>query len=249
MNSKTLLHSILFTSLVAAAPLAFAQDATTGADARATAEAAAQAGVRADQLAAHYAEVAGSTEAAAALVQQLQAGAAGTGAMAYGEIDTALAMSAALVESGAASSFDAAVDTVVGLRAEGMGWGRVAQDLGINVGAAVSAAHRADIASQVVGSAAVGTSVASQARAGAETTADAVVGAATGIANGVRADVERGAAADARVNADVRVDAGVRATTPDRPVRADGGATIGIGVGGAPTRPVLPERPARGGLL
>ena len=74
-------------------------------------------------------------------------------------------------------------------------------------------------------------------------------------ADGVRADVDRGAATNARVDADARVEAGARATTPDRPVRADGGAAIGIGVGvgaGAPTRPVLPERPVRptgGGLL
>lgn len=250
MNNKTLIHSILFTALVAAAPSVFAQDTTSGADAsaRAATQAAAQPDVRAEQLAAHYADVAGSTEAAAAQVARLQSTSADAGAMAYGEVDTAMALSAAMVESGAATGFDTAVDSVAGLRAEGMGWGEIAQQFDVNLGAAVSSAHRADVASQVAGSAAAGTSVAGQARTGANTAADAVVGTAGSLVDGVRAEVGRNAAARARVDAGVDVGADARGNAAGRPAGAEAGArgSIGVDIGigaGAPDRPSRPERP------
>lgn len=244
MNSKILLPSILFTSLLAASQMVIAQDASTRASA--TADAAAQANAPAAQLAERYAQFAGSTEAAAELVQRLQGAAADGTAMAHGEIDTALALSGALVESGAAASFDTAVDTVTGLRAEGMGWGQIAQNLDVNLGAAVSAAHRVDVASQATGTADAGLSIAEQAQA----RVDGVVNGATAGAANARTEVQRRASADARVGAGVEVGVGARGTTPDRPAGAEVGVGIGVGAGaGASGRPVRPERPALGGGL
>lgn len=245
MNTKTLLPSVLFTALLAASQMAVAQDASTSANA--TADAAASANVPEAQLAERYAELDGSTEAAAGLVQSLHDGTADGTAMAYGEIDTALALSGALVESGNAANLDAAVDTVTALRAEGMGWGRVAQDLDLDLGAAVSAAHRVDVASQAEGRAAAGASSAEVAQAGVSGVVNA---ATTGVAD-ARAGVGRAAAADARVGAGIEVGVGARDTTPNRSNRPTG-AEVGVGIGvgaGASSAPVRPERPVRGGGL
>lgn len=244
MNSKILLPGVLFTALLAASQTAVAQEASTRANA--TAEAAAQASLPDAQLAERYARLAGSTEAAAELVQRLHGTAADGTAMAYGEIDTALALSGALVESGGAASFDTAVDTVTGLRAEGMGWGQIAQNLDVNLGAAVNAAHRVDVASQATGAANAGLSIAQQAQA----RVDGVATAATAGAANARTEVQRRAAADARVGAGVDVGVGAHDTAADRPAGAEIGLGIGAGVGvGASSAPVRPERPARGGGL
>ena len=259
MTSKTLLHSILFTALVSAAPSVFAQDTNgaAGADGRSNAEAAAQADIRAEQLAVRYADVAGSMEAAASQVTRLQAASADAGAVAYGEIDTTMALSAAMVRSGAAIGFDTAIDTVSDLRAEGMGWGQVAQQVDVDLGAAMSTAHRVDLGSQVAGSATAGASLAERAGAGASTATDALDGAAGTQVDGARAAVDRSAAARVNADVDVDVDVGVdaRGNAAARPAAAEAGARgnagVGIGIGaGAPARPVLPERRVLGdGLL
>lgn len=255
MNSKILLPSVLFTALLAASPMAAAQDASTNANA--TADAAAQATAPDARLAQRYAQLAGSTEAAAELVGRLHGTAADGRAMAYGEIDTALALSGALVESGNAANFDTAVDTVTGLRAEGMGWGRIAQELDVDLGAAVATAHRVDIASSATGAAETGLSVAGQAQAGIDGALDgaanAVNGAVDGVSSGAanaRTEVER-RAAGARVDAGVDTGVGARGAAQDRPAGTEAGVGIGVDLGasGRVDLPQRPVRPERGGLL
>lgn len=229
MNSRLLLPSILFTSLLALHPAASAQEAS--ADAAAAAAAAAQAEVPTGQLAERYADLVGSTEAAAELVQSMRADADTGSVMGYGEIDMALALSGALIEAGDAADIDAATATVMQLRADGMGWGEVAQQLGFNLGDVVSAAHRVDAAGQAGAQAGAGLALAEQAGGRAAASAGADTAASARIQAGAGADV----AADARVNA--RIDAGLRGTTSGRPV--------GVGVPVLPQRVERPERPVR----
>lgn len=260
MNSKILLPSVLFTALLAASQMAVAQDASNhaNANANATADTATRANLPDAQLAERYAQLAGSTEAASELVGRLHGTTADGSAMAYGEIDKALALSGALVESGGAASFDTAVDTVTGLRAEGMGWGQVAQTLDVDLGAAVSAAHRVDVASPATGAANAGLSIAEQAQARVNGAVNGAAGAVNGAVNGVasgaadaRTGVQRRAAADARVDAGVDMGVGARGATQERPAGAEVGVGIGVGVGasGRVDRPERPARPERGGLL
>jgi len=253
MKSKILLPSVLFTALLAASQMAVAQDASTDANAtaNATADAATQANLPDAQLAERYAQLAGSTEAAAELVGRLHDTTVDGSAMAYGEIDKALALSGALVESGGAASFDAAVDTVTGLRAGGMGWGQVAQALDVDLGTAVSAAHRVDVATQASGAADAGLSIAEQAQARVNGAVNGAVSGVTSGATNARAEVQRRAAADARVDAGVDIGFGVRGAAQDRPAAAEAGLGIGVGGGaaGRVDRPERPARPERGGLL
>lgn len=229
MNSKLLLPSILFASLLAISLNATAQDAS----ADGAAEGAAHASVPTEQLANRYAELIGSTEAAAELVQQLRVDAETGAAMGYGEIDMALALAGALVDSGAAADADAALDTVLQLHADGMGWGEIAQELGFNLGQVISTAHRVDAAGQAGGNAEAGLAIAENAKNGASGGNSGNAGASTAGSAQLQADVGRGIAADAKVNA--RVDAGIRGSTSGRPT--------GVGAPVLPQRVQAPPRP------
>lgn len=244
MKSKILLPSILFTSLLAVSVNAIAQDASI----ESTADAAAQASVPTDQLVHRYADLAGSTEAATGLVQQLRGDSATGATMGYGEIDLTLALAGALVDSGEAADVDTAVDAVMQLRADGAGWGEIAQELGFNLGELASAGHRADAAAR----AAAGLAIAEEVRAGnagakakvgvnasVDASAGAIAGATTATAADAttRAKVRRAAAADAKVNA--RIGHGLRGSTSGRP--------LGLGAPVRPERLQLPLRPQRPG--
>lgn len=237
MNSKLLLPSVLFTSLLAINFNATAQDAS----ADGSADTAATASVPADRLATRYADLVGSTDAAAELVQQLRVNTETGAAMGYGEIDMTLALAGALVDSGAAADVDAALETVLQLRTDGMGWGEIAQELGFNLGQLISAGHRADAAVQADGKAEAGLAIAEDAKSRGDVSASgADAGASTAASAKVQADVGRAIAADAKVNA--RIDAGARGTTSGRPA--------GVGAPVLPQRvqlPVRPDRPQRPG--
>lgn len=238
MNCKLLLPSILFTSLLAVTLNASAQDATIDG----SAEAAAHASAATEQLANRYADLVGSSEAAAELVQQLRVDADTGAVMGYGEIDMALALAGALVDSGAAADAATALETVLQLRTDGMGWGEVAQELGFNLGHVISAAHRADAAGLAGGNAAAGLAIAEEARnSGSGANAEGNAGASTAASAKVQSDVGRDIAADARVNA--RIDAGLRGSTSGRPVGV--GAPVLPQRVQAPPRPDRPQRPGR----
>lgn len=141
-------------------------------------------------------------------------------AMGYGEIDIALSLANALVESGAAADLASALDAdVLALRAEGMGWGEIAQSLGFNLGEVMSAGRGA------VGLAA---GVAADAAADLED-------------EGVRAEIGRNAAAAGSANADANANANARVGL-DRAAEARAGASVRANAG-LDARPVLPERP------
>lgn len=126
------------------ADIARSAQASSGAaqaSSNASADASAQGNAAADMLAQRYAEAAGSVDAAADIVGDLRAGTRNHAAMAYGEIGTTLALASQLVADNEAANLDAAVDAVLNLRADGLGWGQVAQDLGYTLGDAVSTAH------------------------------------------------------------------------------------------------------------
>lgn len=224
----TALLAALFTS-PATLPTAFAQEA--GAEATADAEADTHATVATDQLAERYAELAGSTEAAADLVRSLREGTASAAAMGYGEIDLTLAMAESLIDNGAAADLDIALDEVLGLRADGMGVGEIAQELGFNPGELVGASHRADVAAG--GGAEAGLAITDEASGGL---AGADTGGATAADAWTRAAI--GADVSTGVRANARIDAGARGTVSGRPA--------GVRVPVLPTRPLLPERPQRG---
>lgn len=177
-----------------------------------------------------------------------------TGAMGYGEANLSLALAEAqlaamgIVEPTAeeiawalnggtlvGTDGELAFDGVLQMRADGMGWGRIAQELDMNLGEVISA--RTPAAGRQAARAAV----------------DADVQAATS------ADVGRGRAAlrvDAGTGADLRSpDARQRRVQVDRPV-ADIGARAGVradvevgvrgGLLGRPEAVERPERPLRG---
>lgn len=182
-----LLSAALSAALCAVAP-AFAQDA--GGDDTVVAEAS----VPAERLAERYAELAGSPEAAADLIDQLRSGGDFTvtdtvttpvldangnpqtttttversivnpnGPMGYGEVNITLSLAQALLESGAYPDLQSALTGtettvtnpdgtttttssggVLAMRADGMGWGQIAKELGFNLGTLVSAGNRSD---------------------------------------------------------------------------------------------------------
>ncbi|WP_454830085.1 hypothetical protein [Pseudoxanthomonas wuyuanensis] len=215
MKTKLLLPSILVTSLLAATLPAAAQDASTGGSVETTAEAFAEASAPTEQLATRYADLMGSTEAATGLIQQLRSNAEDGAAMGYGEIDNALALTREMIESGAATDVDGALDTVLQLHSEGMGWGQVAQELGVNLGDAVSATRGVGAAAQVGGNADAALSLAGQTGVGTATAGSA--GADTAASAGIRADVGRDAGARLDTRVDTRIDAGLRGSVPGRP--------------------------------
>ncbi|HET6396285.1 MAG TPA: hypothetical protein VFF91_05540, partial [Pseudoxanthomonas sp.] len=127
----------------AAATATNAADGAAPAASDASAHVSAQGDAAADALARRYAGAAGSVDAAADIVGDLHAGSGDHPALAYGEIDATLALASQLVADNEAANLGAAVDAVLDLRADGLGWGQVAQELGYTVGSAASAAHAA----------------------------------------------------------------------------------------------------------
>lgn len=234
MKTKLLLPTVLAASLLTAALSATAQDVAADGSANAAAEAFAEASAPTEQLAARYADLMGSTEAATDLIQQLRSNAEDGAAMGYGEIDNALALTRAMIESGAATNAGAALDTVLQLRSDGMGWGQVAQELGVGPGDAVSTAHAVGAAAQVGGNAEAALSSAGQAGAGA---ASGSAGADTVASVGVRAGADRNAGANVNTRVDARIDAGLRGSVPGRPA--------GLSAPQLPQRLPLLSRPGR----
>jgi len=115
-----------------------------------------------DQLIERYTELAGSKENATALVTGLRDGkevtltsgtttetfTPPTGKMGYGNVDNALALAeASLKQKGITeptpAQLEASVMDVLGMRADGKGWGVIAQDLGFKLGE-VKRAEKAD---------------------------------------------------------------------------------------------------------
>jgi hypothetical protein len=105
------------------------------------------------QLVERYTALAGSTENATSLVTGLREGkevtltrdtttetfTPPTGKMGYGNVDHALALAEASlakrgVEDPTLAQLETAVMEVLQMRADGMGWGRIAQDLGFKLG-------------------------------------------------------------------------------------------------------------------
>ena len=179
-----LLSAALAAALSLAGP-ALAQDVDPDADIVAAAS------VPASRLADRYAGLAGSPDAAGALVAQLREGgdfivteevtttttnADGTtttttslvdrtvvnpnGPMGYGEVNITLAMAQALVDGGVFADLQSALTGasttvtnpdgtttttveggVLAMRADGMGWGQIARELGYNLGSLVSASN------------------------------------------------------------------------------------------------------------
>jgi hypothetical protein len=270
-----------------------AAGSTAGTTADAAADAAALASVPPESLAERFADLAGSTDAASQVVAGLRSGgdfsitrdvetvqpdgsivietvetavANANDAMGFGEINNALTLADALVESGAFADVGAALgdpDGILQLRADGLGWGEIAQELGFNLGALVSAhagpagtgAVRAGLdeaAGVAVDAAGTGLGIAADA---AGTRAGVAAGSATAVDARLQAGAGRDVAADARVNA--RIDAGARADgagrpasvgrplLPERPVSLDRPTAIDLPV--SIERPQRPERPQRGG--
>jgi len=239
------LRRLLLPSLVAAAllsaPPAFPEDTPDDIDVVESAS------VPKDRLVDRYTELAGSPEAAAALVDALRAGedftvtqttevdngdgttttttsdiviANPAGPMGWGNVNITLSLAQALLESGAYPDLQSAltgVETtvtnedgtttvtseggVLALRADGMGWGQIANELGFRLGDLVSASNRSERAAARVNDGTAG-------RAARE---------------------ERVARADRPA----RPERAERPERPDRPER--------------PEKPERPERPERGG--
>jgi hypothetical protein len=178
-------------------------------------------------------------------------------AMGEGEVRISEALANALVESGEAADFDAALETVLALREEGMGWGEIAKELGFdNLGLIV-----ADAASEGRSSAGLAIAEENRGRGDAEAevegedsgAARAGAGAETAASARAQGEVGRAIGADARANA--RIEAGARGTTSGRPAGV-GAPTLPQQVTrpatapvrpAIPVRPTLPERPQRGG--
>lgn len=257
---RLLLSAALIAVLFAGAP-AFAQDATTGDDVI-----VAESTVPADRIAERYAELAGSPEAASALVGELRTGGDFTvvdttttpvldadgnpvldangnpqttttsvertlanpnGPMGYGEVNITLSLAQALMDSGAYPDLQSALTGlettvtnpdgtttvtseggVLAMRASGMGWGQVANELGFNLGTLMSATNANANAQGRI------------AAGGNSTGADK------------RANTERVAKPE-------RIARTERAERPDRPARVERVER--------PERPQRPERPERSG--
>lgn len=215
MNASHRLTTALLAALFVLPTAAFAQE--PGTDAAAQAAAAIEANTRADAsaaaLAERYAGLAGSAEAAAGLVGALHAGTDSASAMSYEEIDAALGMTEAVMAAGTAANLDAALDSVLDLRASGLAWAEVAQTLDLDPAVAVNAAQ--SIATGVAGSVNAGLDRADSVghRAAARIDANTRVEAGAGV--GVSAG--QGTSAGARIDAGAR--GHVERPQPLRPVR------------------------------
>lgn len=191
--------------------------------AQASTKAAAQASTRlnatGNKLAQRYAEAAGSLDAAADIVGDLHSGADGQAAMSYGSIDNTLALASQLVADGDAANLDAGVDMVQNLRADGLGWGQVAQKLGYNLGSAVSAAHSTGAqVGQAVGG----------------TVSSATSGLTSSNRIGANASTSQGSV---NVGADTSTSLKARAERPS--LDAQGSGRINIGVDARPSLPLV----------
>lgn len=190
---------------------------TAQASSNASAQASAQGSAAADTLAQRYAEAAGSVDAAADIVGDLHAGTGDHAAMAYGEIDTTLALASQLVADNEAANLDAAVDAVLDLRADGLGFGQIAQELGYNLGGVVSAAHStsAQAAQGVTGT--VSSALSAPSNVSANKQIGVNVGesrASIGADAAASGKAERPSAADLRANGRINVGADVRPSLP-----------------------------------
>lgn len=238
MTTRTVLSSLLLTGLVAMSP-AFGQE-TTPTDPAPPATETPDPGLDAD------ADADAGTDVIAEVIVNGQ-----------GEAAISDALANALVETGAAADMDLATAAVLDLRAQGMGWGEVARELGFNLGHEVSAVRSEGRATAARASGTVDTAVEGAVVAAADETAPVTVdidnngvraGADTAASARAQGEVGRAVAADARVNA--RVDAGASVSgrpvgvgqvlRPERPERAERPQR--------PQRPERPTRPIRGGL-
>jgi hypothetical protein len=162
------------------------------------------------------------------------------GPMGWGEVNLTLALAEALVESGAATDLQSALTGtsttvtnadgtttttttggVLAMRADGMGWGEIAQELGFNLGTLISAGNR--------------NARAAEAQAAGAGNAKAAGAAASQAARGQAARADRGAGRpdSAGAGRPARPDIGTRPQRPETPTR--------------PERPERPQRPERGG--
>lgn len=234
-QTLSLFISMVLAGGVALAPMAFAQDDGGGDD-------PAPSTVPADRLAERHGE--GSEEAIAGL----RAGGDftvdgiavtnGNEAMGYGEIDIALSIANALVESGAYADLASALNgDILAMRADGMGWGEIAQALDLNLGALMSAgrggAGLATGEDNADGEAGAGLEAAAAGRANGSVGLDRAAEARAG------ASLNAGAGADARPALPERPATPERPTVPERPALPERPSV--------PDRPELPTRPSRGG--
>ena len=154
---------LLCASLFAAAFVAPVMAQTTTTDDQVEADAS----VPADRLVSTYTDLAGSAKNAQSLIDGLRNGTEITldgssftpssGKMGWGEINIALSLAQALVGTDAtgtelqaalnggtitnADGTTTTLDGVLRMRADGMGWGQIAKQLGFKLGALVSASH------------------------------------------------------------------------------------------------------------
>ncbi|MGV8941197.1 MAG: hypothetical protein ACOH1P_06590 [Lysobacter sp.] len=141
-----------------------------------------------------------------------------------GEAAIADALAGAMLQAGTAADAKIAMATVNSLRAQGMGWGAVAQELGFSLGEQVSAV-RADGRPLSISAT---TAADETARIeGVHVTTNGAAGAETAASARLNADVGVGTAAEVRAGAKVDVKAGGHGrplidtpTRPLRPVRA-----------------------------
>jgi hypothetical protein len=221
MNPKQFLAAAIFGALFtlfASTTPAQAQEV----DVESETETAAHASMPTQRLAERHAHLLDDDIAAAtALVERLRTGGESGAAMGYGEVDIMLGLAGAMIESGSATDLDAALDTLLAMRADGQGWGEIAQALGFNLGQLVGAASHGHAGARGQ----IGLDIAAEARGNANG------GTATAADARVRGEAGRGAAAEARGNA--RIEVGPRPEGIGRPALLE--------------RPLRPERPQRGG--
>ncbi len=107
---------------------------------------------RATGIAAQYGASIGTTEEAGAVIDGMRTGkdvtvgdvtVSGTGnSMGWGNVEIAMALAKSQVAADATSKeFLSALDQVMDMRSSGMGWGRIAKDLGVSLGQVTSSAR------------------------------------------------------------------------------------------------------------
>mgnify|MGYP003584962046 CR=1 FL=1 len=179
-----------------------------------------------NKLAQRYAEAAGSVAAAADIVGDLHSGADGQAAMSYGSTDNTLPLASHLVADGNAANLDAGVDAVLDLRADGLGWGKVAQQLGYHLGSVVSAAH--DTGAQV------GRTIDGTVSTAGGTLSSVTSGLAPSNRVGIHASTSQGS-----VNVGADAAASARARTERPSLDAQGSGRLNIGVDARPSLPLV----------
>ena len=160
LNHKTTLTSVAAAVLVFASSFAALAQTTTGAGTTTTTSTttSTSSNPTASRLAGSYSEIVGSQAAAADLIGSMRAGetvtingveVSGAGkTMGYGNINHALSLAKAEAAAIAAADgnrtvtptgFLSALDKVMDMRVDGMGWGQIAKELGFNLGQVISA--------------------------------------------------------------------------------------------------------------